>query len=207
MARAKVPRKSTAIDMTAMCDVAFLLLTFFILTATARQPDPANITTPTSTYEIKVPDKDLAILSIGHGKVFFEVIGQDIKRYTLEKMGETYGVTFSEEEKKRFAVLGSFGVPMNQLKNFINMNGEERTKTTIQTGIPTSDSTSRGELYQWVLQSRMAVAALHNERMSISIKGDSKEEYPTVRKIIDILQKQKQNKFSLITSPEGAPKK
>jgi len=33
MPRVKVARKSTAIDMTAMCDVAFLLLTFFILTA------------------------------------------------------------------------------------------------------------------------------------------------------------------------------
>ncbi|RPI68323.1 MAG: biopolymer transporter ExbD, partial [Ignavibacteriales bacterium] len=32
MPKVKVPRKSTLIDMTAMCDVAFLLLTFFMLT-------------------------------------------------------------------------------------------------------------------------------------------------------------------------------
>ena len=37
MARAKIPRKSTNIDMTAMCDVAFLLLSFFIL-ATKFKP-------------------------------------------------------------------------------------------------------------------------------------------------------------------------
>ena len=40
MSRIKIPRKSTAIDMTAMCDVAFLLLTFFILTAKLKQQDP-----------------------------------------------------------------------------------------------------------------------------------------------------------------------
>ncbi|MFM7710399.1 MAG: biopolymer transporter ExbD, partial [Ferruginibacter sp.] len=31
MPKIKIPRKSTNIDMTAMCDVAFLLLSFFIL--------------------------------------------------------------------------------------------------------------------------------------------------------------------------------
>jgi biopolymer transport protein ExbD len=33
MGKAKVKRASTSIDMTAMCDVSFLLLTFFVLTA------------------------------------------------------------------------------------------------------------------------------------------------------------------------------
>ncbi|MEY4291989.1 MAG: hypothetical protein RIQ61_366, partial [Bacteroidota bacterium] len=31
MPKVKIPRKSTVVDMTAMCDVAFLLLTFFML--------------------------------------------------------------------------------------------------------------------------------------------------------------------------------
>ena len=30
MAKVKMSKKATSIDMTAMCDVAFLLLTFFI---------------------------------------------------------------------------------------------------------------------------------------------------------------------------------
>ena len=201
MPRIKVPRKSTSVDMTAMCDVAFLLLTFFILTATSRQPDPLDITTPSSTVQFKVPDKDLAILSIGKGKVFIEIIGQDVKKLTLQKMSAIYGGKFSEEDAKRFAVVSAFGVPFNQLKNYLNMTAEQRKNTNIETGIPT-DSTRNGELYKWIEQARFATAELHNVDMRVSIKGDSKEEYPTVRKIVDVLQKQKVNKFSLITSAE-----
>jgi biopolymer transport protein ExbD len=204
MPRVKVPRKSTSVDMTAMCDVAFLLLTFFILTATARQPDPLDIKTPSSTVQFKVPDKDLAILSIGgKGKVFIEIIGQDIKRLALQKMGALYSTTFTKQEADRFAVMSAFGVPMSGLKQFINMSPEERKKVakSFETGIP-SDSTTNNELYRWVEQSRRAVAELHSTEMRISIKGDSKEEYPTIRKIVDVLQKQQVNKFSLITTAE-----
>ncbi|MEJ2883762.1 biopolymer transporter ExbD [Pedobacter sp. GR22-6] len=202
MPRAKVQRKSTAIDMTAMCDVSFLLLTFFILTATARQPDPLEVSIPTSTYKIKLPDTDMGILSIGKGKVFYEIVGADVKKLTLQKMGEQYKITFSPEEIKRFSVIGSFGVPIQNLKQFIMLDGEARDKyAKAGNGIPT-DSVSK-ELDQWIMQNRQAVAELHNAPLRISIRGDAKEEYPVIKKIIDILQDQKVNKFSLITSTEG----
>lgn len=205
MPRVKVPRKSTAVDMTAMCDVAFLLLTFFILTATARQPDPLEVKIPSSTVQFKVPDKDLTILSIGKGKVFIEVIGMDVKKLTLQKMAELYGTSFTPDEYKRFGVISSFGVPFNQLKNFINMNAEQRKKSGLEVGIP-SDSTKNNELYRWIEQARFATAELHQVDMRVSIKGDADEEYPTVRRIVDVLQKQKVNKFSLITSAEAVAK-
>lgn len=201
MPRAKVSRKSTAIDMTAMCDVAFLLLTFFILTATARQPDPLEVSIPSSTYVTKVPDENNAILSIGKGRVFFEVAGQNVRVRTLELMGEKYSINFTPEEKKRFGVISSFGVPIQSLKAFIAMSGEERAKPGVQQGIP-SDSTNN-QLNEWVYQARHAVKELNNADMRVSIKGDSKEEYPAIKKVVDILQKQKMNKFLLITSAEG----
>ncbi|KEQ29537.1 biopolymer transporter ExbD [Pedobacter antarcticus 4BY] len=202
MPRAKVQRKSTAIDMTAMCDVSFLLLTYFILTATAKQPDPLNVTIPSSTYKIKVPEKDIAVLSIGHGKVFFETAGQDIKVATLEKIGEQYKIDFTPEEKKRFSVIGSFGVPIQSLKQFIMLDSDKRKASGLETGIP-ADS-ANNQLADWILQSRKSVAELHSEGMRVSIRGDADEEYSTMKKIIDILQKQKINKFSLITSAEGS---
>jgi len=201
MARAKVARKSTSIDMTAMCDVSFLLLTYFILSATAKQPDPLDVKVPSSTYKLKVPEKDIAILTIGKGMVFFETAGPDIRSATLDKMGEQYKISFTPEEKKRFSVVASFGVPIQNLKKFIAMDAGERKKSGIETGIP-ADSLNN-QLADWILNTRKSVAELHSESMRVSIKGDANEDYPVVKKIVDILQKQKINKFSLITTAEG----
>lgn len=203
MPRAKVQRKSTSIDMTAMCDVSFLLLTFFILTATARQPDPLDISIPASTYKIKVPDKDLVILSIGKGKLFYEIVGNDVKVNTLDRMGEKYGIKFTPEERKRFGVLGAFGAPIGDLKRFIMMDADQREKYAKQTPGIQADTTGTSELDNWILTTRLALEELHNAPLRISIKGDAEEEYSTVRKITDVLQKQQMNKFSLITSAEG----
>lgn len=202
MPRIKVARKSTAIDMTAMCDVSFLLLTFFILTATARQPEPLPVDTPASTVKFKLPDTDIATITIGQkGKVFFGVPGQPIRRRTLELMSEKYQIQFSDEEKARFVVMESFGVPIGNLKEIIILKGDERNKPGLQPGIPTDSVGQRpSELHDWILSARYATKELNNVDMRISIKGDSKEEYPSIKKILGILQDQNINKFSLITS-------
>ena len=96
MGKIKVKRNSTTIDMTAMCDVSFLLLTFFILTATARQPEPMPVDMPASTVQIKVPDTDLGIITVGDGgKLFFSVTGPNVRMNMLDRMAEQYGMTFS----------------------------------------------------------------------------------------------------------------
>ncbi len=46
MPKVKMPRKSTLIDMTAMCDVAFLLLTFFMLATKFKPDEPVAVVTP-----------------------------------------------------------------------------------------------------------------------------------------------------------------
>ena len=71
MAKVKGKKKIGSTDMTAMCDVAFLLLTFFILTATAKPPEVMHVDTPQSTVQTKLPEKDLATLTVGSKKVFF----------------------------------------------------------------------------------------------------------------------------------------
>ena len=202
MPRVKVPRKSTAIDMTAMCDVAFLLLTFFILTATARQPEPLPVDTPSSTVKIKLPATDIATITAGHDKVFFGVAGQQVRVRMLERMAERYKIQFTDEEKNRFSLMESFGVPIANLKQVIHLSGEERNKEGVQPGIPT-DSTDN-QLNEWILQARYATKEINNKEMRVSIKGDANMEYPTIKKIIDVLQDQNINKFSLITSLEAA---
>lgn len=204
MPRIKVKRTSTVTDMTAMCDVAALLLTFFILTATARQPEPLAVSTPSSSYETKVPKEDNAIITIGQGKVFFEIAGQNVKAKALERIGTDYKISFTPEEISTFSKMGSFGVPVENLKQLLAMNGADRMKPGVQTGIP-FDSLNN-QLDKWVLNARYATKELNGKEMRISIKGDAKQEYPVVKKVVDILQKQNINKFLLVTNAEAKKK-
>lgn len=202
MAKVKMSKKATAIDMTAMCDVSFLLLTFFILTATAKQPEVIPVETPASTVQVKLPDTDLSIITIGdNGKVFFGVKAPDVRMKTLELIGEKYSIQFSEEEKKRFSLIEEFGVPVNQLKGLIGLSSSDRNKDGLQTGIP-HDSIDN-QLTEWVRAARNANAEVNQEQLNFAIKGDAKEQYPEIKKVMDILQEQKVNKFNLVTGLRG----
>jgi biopolymer transport protein ExbD len=198
MPRVKVARKSTAIDMTAMCDVAFLLLTFFILSAKPKVNDPLNAQIPAASVVTVMPEADFSTLEIAHEKVFFNVEGGDIRVKTLEIMSDKYKIPFTAEEKKEFANLESFGVPISQLKSLLAMSSTDRDKT-IQPGIPV-DTTATNELYDWVHSARLADKYLHNKELKVGIKGDSQEEYPTFQKVIATLQKQHVDRFNLITA-------
>ena len=107
--------------MTAMCDVAFLLLTFFILTATAKIPEPLPVDTPASTVQTKLPDTDLATITVGKGKVFFDLKGREVRKRTLELMGQKYEVAFTEEESAKFALMEGIGVPITSLMEFLKI--------------------------------------------------------------------------------------
>lgn len=198
MARVKVPRKSTALDMTAMCDVAFLLLTFFILTAKLRTDDPLHVDVPASTIKQPVPDENIATLEVGRGKVLFGLEGTDVRKALLGEMGKKYNISFTPEETQRFSNIPIFGVPMSQLKSYINMTEEQR-KAFDQPGIPV-DTTANNELNNWIYEARIVTKNLKDAELRFTIKGDAQEDYPAVQKIIDVLQRQAINKFSLITS-------
>ena len=199
----KMKKKSTSTDMTAMCDVAFLLLTFFILTATAKVPEVMPVDTPASTVQTKLPEKDLATLTVGNGKVFFDVKGKDVRKRTLELMSDKYGVKFSDDDQNKFAVMESFGVPIQSLKQILDAKPSER-KNIQQPGIP-KDSLDN-QLADWVQNARLANIEMHDKELEIAIKGDAKEEYPVIRKVMDILQDQKINNFSLVTGLRGKEK-
>jgi biopolymer transport protein ExbD len=204
MPRVKIPRKSTAIDMTAMCDVAFLLLTFFILTAKPRTDDPIPVDSPAAAITNQLPESDVAVLTVGQKKIFFGVEGVEIRKQTLAKMGEKYNISFTADEANKFAALPTFGVPIGSLKQFLALDAEEK-KAYVQPGIPI-DTTDNNQLFDWVRQSRIVTASLDAKEMKVAIKGDAKEEYPTIAMIIKVLQKQKVNKFALITNVKTVAK-
>jgi len=200
MAKIKMKKKSTSTDMTAMCDVAFLLLTFFILTATAKVPEALPVDTPASTVQTKLPESDLATITIGKGKVFFDLKGREVRKRALELMGEKYGVTFTQDEKDKFALMEGFGVPIQSLSQIIAMKSADRNKVE-QPGVP-KDSLDN-QLKEWIYFSRIANIDTNDKELQIAIKGDAKEEYPAIHKVMDILQDQKINSFSLVTGLRG----
>ena len=203
MAKIKMNKKSTSTDMTAMCDVAFLLLTFFILTATAKVPEVLPVDTPASTVQTKLPETDLATLTIGKGTVFFDLKGREIRKRTLELMGQKYKVEFSDADMDKFALMESFGVPIQSLKQILDMKSADRSKAG-QPGIP-KDSLDN-QLADWVQNARIANIEINDKELQIAIKGDAKEEYPIIKKVMDILQEQKINSFSLVTGLRGKEK-
>lgn len=199
MPRVKIPRKSTAIDMTAMCDVAFLLLTFFILTAKPKTEDPVHIDSPSSSVDEPLPEKDLATLTVGKGKVFFSIEGEKIRKELLQQMGTKYNVAFTQAEVNSFANLDNVGIPFQYMKQYLDMDPDKRKDVTYATGIP-RDTAGTSELYNWMHEARVVTRNLDEKELRFTIKGDSKEEYPTMRDLIAIMQKQQINKFSLITA-------
>ena len=201
MAKIKTKKNPGSTDMTAMCDVAFLLLTFFILTATAKQPEALPVDTPSSTVQIKLPEKDLALLTLGGGKVFFGVTGKEVRIRTLELMGSKYGIAFSEDERKKFSNIDGFGVPMSQLRSLIAKNPAERNAKNLQKGIP-KDSIDN-QLKEWIYNARIATRDIAKTELKFAIKGDAKQEYPQIKKVIDILQEQSINSFNLVTGLRG----
>ncbi|WP_330442509.1 ExbD/TolR family protein [Flavobacterium sp. C4GT6] len=209
MAKVKVSRKSTRIDMTAMCDVSFLLLTFFILTATAKMPDPHPVDAPASTVQTKLPEDNLATITVGDNEVFFNVLGKEVRRKTLERISEKYNIPFTEEEYTSFSLMEGFGVPVNKLKGLLKMKPAERNEPGLQEGIPFD--TINDQLSDWVKFSREASREFLNEEINsgkkdvkyvdldIAIRGDADEDYTTIKRVIDILQEQKKNRFFLVT--------
>lgn len=200
MAKIAIKKNPGSTDMTAMCDVAFLLLTFFVMTSTAKIPEALPVDTPASTVQTKLPETDLATLTVGKGKVFFDLKGKEVRAKTLELMAAQYGVTFTEEDKLTFSRMDDFGVPILNLKQIIEMKASDRSKAG-QPGIPT-DSLNN-QLKDWVRNARLANIEINDKELQIAIKGDAKEEYPAIRKVMDILQDQKINSFSLVTGLRG----
>jgi biopolymer transport protein ExbD len=195
MPKVKIPRKSTSVDMTAMTDVAFLLLTFFMLATKFKPDEPVVVDTPSSVSQILLPESDVILLTIDKdGRVFFGVDGQQTKEELIKRMSANYKVNFTPAQIKEFSLLSTFGVPIAQLPALLDMKSEERLKAT-QAGIP-SDSLNN-ELADWIWQTRLI-----NNNVRVAVKGDGELAYPKVKQVIATLQDKKVNRFNLITNME-----
>ncbi|MFZ1327471.1 MAG: biopolymer transporter ExbD [Chitinophagaceae bacterium] len=80
MPSVKLPRKSTDTDMTPFVDIAFLILSFFIMATKFKPPEPVEITTPGSVLSQKLPESNAVMIVVDSAnRVFFSVLSDKDK--------------------------------------------------------------------------------------------------------------------------------
>ena len=196
MARVKPKRRGPSMDLTAMSDMAWLLLTFFILTSNFREPEVVPVVTPTSDSKQKMAEENMMVIKIDDkGKFLFGLEEKD-RIPTLEKMGDKYGVKFTDAEKNAFKSIVEFGVPMNEMRNYLNQPADKQQ--SYHPGIPLDTIPNKNqEMIDWVFEAKEV-----NPDIFLAIKGDQKSEYKEFKNLIQQLQMKNMNKFQLITSQE-----
>ncbi len=196
MARVKPKRRGPSMVLTAMSDMAWLLLTFFILTSNFREPEVVPVVTPTSVSNQKMAAENMMIIKIDDKGQFLFGLEEKDRIATLERMGDKYGVKFTDAEKNAFKSIVEFGVPMKEMRNYLNQPADKQQK--YHPGIPLDTIPEKNqELIDWVFEAKEV-----NPDVFLAIKGDQKSEYKQFKNLIQQLQMKNMNKFQLITSQE-----
>jgi biopolymer transport protein ExbD len=205
MPSVKIPRKSTATDMTPFVDVAFLILSFFMLATKFKPPEPVTITTPHSVSSDKLKEQDAVLIEFDStGKVYFtmntkKASDKELKRDLIERVNTAKNLGLTEAEKANFVLNTTIGMPFSGVKQLLSVPREQRGSIR-QPGIPV-DSTNN-ELTIWI---NNAIYAFQGHQVNYMIKGDNNAKYPSFRGVIEALRANEQFKYQLITDPEGAP--
>jgi biopolymer transport protein ExbD len=203
MPKVKVPRKSTSVDMTAMCDVAFLLLSFFILTTKFKSDDGLGVVTPNSVSTKPASDKNVVMVTMDkEGKAYFSVGDNNTaeKQDIIDMIDQGKNLGLTAKEKAAFARSGSYvGVPFSMLKSYLDLTADQ-VKNFKSPGIPLD--TANNELTVWM---NAATRAFTGNTMTLLVKGDNSAKYPTFKGVIDAFKRNEIFKFSMVTNPEGVP--
>src|SRR5438128_113221 len=203
MARPKIPRKSTSVDMTAMCDVAFLLLSFFILTTKFKPAESITVETPSSVSAKVAPEKDVTLISVTKdGKVYVSLDNEEVKQEVANQLNANNGAGLSPSDISAFKKANFYGTPISQIKSVLQIP-TDKLKAESLPGIPAQDST-HNELIPWM----RAIVAAHSStgtKLNIIFKGDNLSKYPAFKNVIDAFKKNDQYKFQMVTNSEGVP--
>ncbi len=214
MPKIKMPKSNPSLDMTPMVDLAFLLVTFFMLTASSKVSEPVVVDTPSSTSDKLLPQNVIMVTVDDKGKAYYNINNYDVRIKTLEKMGAQYKVDFTKKEKEEFAKMTSFGVPIETLKQYLDMEESERLKVK-SPGIPLDSL--HNQLGDWIQFGRIEAAKqaktqkekaeslgreFKYEPIRFAIKADGKANYISVKDVIKVFTDKEIYRFNLITNLE-----
>lgn len=199
MPKIKIPRKSTWVDMTAFVDVAFLILSFFMLVTKFKPEEAIPVTTPNSVSSQLIQEEDaFTVLIDSGGKVFIQ-LDPEMRGKIIENLNKTRSLGLNALEIKNFENLGNIGVSFQELKAFLSLSTEGQKKTQLY-GVPMDDK--GGELVFWIRDVR---ALTSDRKINWFIKADNEVRYPAFKNVLVALKKNDLNKFLLITNPMQPP--
>lgn len=203
MPKVKMPRKSTNIDMTAMCDVAFLLLTFFMLATKFKPDEPVAVVTPSSINTQLLPDSDVILLTVAaDGRVFFSMDGQPKRKQLIEDLNTNFKLGLEPRQIQNFVVGSSVGTDFKNLKQVLSMSADQRKSSNIEKGIPLDSANN--ELAIWIEYARAAQGGMNN-KLKYCIQADNDVPYPVIKQILDTFKEKKIQKLNLVTNLEAKP--
>jgi biopolymer transport protein ExbD len=206
MPSVKLPRKSTDTDMTPFVDVAFLILSFFMLATKFKPPEPVEITTPGSVNSQKLPDSNAVMIIVdSSNRVFFSVLSEKDKGKfdaIIQDVNSTQSLGLSNTEMGNFRQTFAVGVPFGNLKQLLGLDPKSQQALKVP-GIPVLDSTNN-QLVWWVAAAKKAFAG---EKLNYLIKGDAKSKYPTFEAVVSALKKNDEFKYNLVTALDDIPSK
>lgn len=210
MSKLKMPKSSPSLDMTPMVDLAFLLVTFFMLTAQFRPEEAVAVDTPSSMSDQAIPTTNMMTIVVDtSGKVFWDMTDKGIRLAVLEELAKRVNYTPSERDKIKFANMGPVGVPLQHLPALLALEkGDERKEfMTKLEGIPL-DSTNN-QLYEWVSTTRNIfwnASPPPHENPIVALKADGNTNYQRVAEVIRTFQAPgvQISKFKMITDLEAS---
>lgn len=192
--------------MTPMVDLAFLLVTFFMLTAQFRPEEVVAVDTPQSMSQSPIPtDNLMTIIVDSAGRVFWDFTDKKVRTEVIKDLASRYHLQLSEDQVTRFTNLNVLGMPVQQLPAYLELNsGSERREVDQQSrGIPI-DSTNN-QLKDWIQSTQNIFSSgSGGKNPLVALKGDGNVNYSVINKVIKIFQSPtiKINRFKMITDLE-----
>jgi biopolymer transport protein ExbD len=204
MPSVKIPKKSTDTDMTPFVDIAFLILSFFIMATKFKPPEPVEIKTPGSVLSQKLPENNAVLITIDSSdKVYFTVLSdKDKSKFDkiIAGINASQDLKLSPAEMQNYRQTFLVGVPFSGLKQLLGTDAKAQASLK-QPGIPVKD-TANNQLIWWIREAKNAFAG---EKLNYLIKGDGKSKYPAFEAVIAALKKNDELKYNLVTSLDDVP--
>jgi len=225
MANVSKPKGAPSIDMTPMVDLAFLLVTFFMLSANFRTDEIVPVDVPASIAENIIPNNMLVRVTVDHnGRIFYGIAGkEDTKRNMLMRISEKYRIPFTDRQVAEFVKLSDIGCSVAQLPAYLDMNEAQRDKF-ISTSIGIPADSSNNQLKDWIMAGRTELLTtgeaeymtarerdvevkVGDFKPKFVLKVDGNADYIHAKKVVETFRDLKENNLSFITSLKADPRK